>query len=73
MIEQKLGQRLPPLACRYHILELIVEKAFESLMERTSMDDEIVQSVFADDYEAIVKFIRDQLHEQQVRDDYKNC
>ena len=93
MIEQKLGQRLLPLAC---ILECKVEKFFESLIERSrgpniklfqrfreswhnidasppkySMGDDIVQSAFADDYEAIVKFIRGQLHEQQVRDDYK--
>ena len=36
LIEQKLGQRLLPLACRYHILELKVEKVFESLIERSS-------------------------------------
>ena len=35
------------------------------------MDDDIVQSAFADDYKAILEFIRDQLHEEQVRDDYK--
>ena len=35
------------------------------------MDDDIVQSAFADDYKAIVEFIRGQLHEEQVRDDYK--
>ena len=35
------------------------------------MDDDIVLSAVVDDYKAIVEFIRDQLYEEQVRDDYK--
>ena len=43
----------------------------DASLPKNSMDDDIVESAFADDYKAIVKFIRDQLHEEQVRDDYK--
>jgi hypothetical protein len=33
ILEQKLGRNLVSLACRHHVMELIVAKVFDTLME----------------------------------------
>jgi len=36
LLEQKLGRNLVSLACRHHVMELIVTKVFDKVMEASS-------------------------------------
>jgi len=46
LLEQKLGRNLVSLACRHHVMELIIAKVFDTLMGTPSEPNKIISKIF---------------------------